>query len=71
MGYLKLWSQLPEILNEDGKEVVKVKGKGYCLIESIVEALAQDYDIFYSTDEIIEYISKELIDKPDYTRYLR
>ena len=53
------------------KEICKVEGNGYCLIESIIEALAQDYDIYYSKDELIKYISKELCDKPDYTRYLR
>ena len=62
---------MPEILKEDMKEICKVEGNGYCLIESIIEALAQDYDIYYSKDELIENISKELCDKPDYTRYLR
>ena len=71
MGDLKLWSQLPEILKADMKEICKVEGNGYCLIESIIEALAQDYDIYYSKDQLIEYISKELCDKLDYTRYLR
>ena len=71
MGDFRLWSQLPEILKADMKEICKVEGKGYCLIESIIEALAQDYDIYYNKDQLIEYISKELCDKPDYTRYLR
>ena len=71
MGDFRLWSLLPEILKADMKEICKVEGNGYCLIESIIEALAQDYDIYYYKDQLIEYISKELCDKPDYTRYLR
>ena len=53
------------------KEICKAEDNGYYLIESIIEALAQDYDIYYYKDQLIEYISKELCDKPDYTRYLR
>ena len=71
MGDFRFWSQLPEILKADMKEICKVEGNGYCLIESIIEALAQDYDIYYYKDQLIEYISKELCDKPDCTRYLR
>ena len=44
---------------------------GYVLIESIIAALFDGYNISYQKDEIIEFMAKELVHKPDYTRYLR
>ena len=65
------WDRLPEILQKDGKEILKVEGPGHCLIESIITALGISHNITYQKDEIINFLSKELFSKPDYTRYLK
>lgn len=65
------WSSLPEILKKDKKMILQIDGPGYCLIESIIAALSEGYNICYTKDEIIEFMSKELVQNPDYTRYMR
>ena len=68
---LKPWSSLPEILKKDKKKIMEVEGAGYVLLESIIAALYECYKISYSKDEIIQLMSKELVQKPDYTKYMR
>ena len=68
---LKPWTSLPDILKKDKKMILQVEGAGYVLLESIIAGLYHCYNISYSKDEIIKYMSKELVQKPDYTKYMR
>ena len=65
------WTSLPDILKKDNKKILHIEGPGYVLIESIIAALSDGYNISYQKDEIIEFRAKELVHKPDYTRYMR
>ena len=51
--------------------ILPIHGPGCVLIESIITALSNGYNISYQKDEIIEFMSKELVQKLDYTRYMR
>ena len=68
---MKRWSDLPEILAMDNKEVGKVEGKGIGLLESISFCLRSDYDIFINPQRLIELIASEVCNHPEYTRYMR
>ena len=68
---LKPWTCLPENLKKDNKMILQVEGAGYVLLESIIAGLYHCYNISYSKDEIIKYMSKELVQKPDYSKYMR
>ena len=65
------WTSLPEILKKDNKKILPIEGPGYVLIESIIAALLDGYNISCNKDEIIQFIAKELVNKPDHTRYMR
>ena len=71
LGELKKWSDLPEILEKDNKKVVRVEGKGLCLIEAMSTCLSLEYDILIEPDKLIELISKEVCTHPEYTKYLK
>ena len=51
---LRKWEELPKILSEDRRQVLKLEGKGFCLVESVVEALIRDYDVHYTYKEVIK-----------------
>ena len=40
-------------------------------MESVVECLIQDYDVHYSYKEVIQKISKELVNNLEYTTFLK
>ena len=69
---MKKWSDLPEILEKDGKEVISLESTGGIgLLESIAESLHCEYDIQITTDQLIEKIAQEILLNPDYTRYMK
>ena len=66
------WSDLPTILDHDGKGILTLHNTGGVgLLESISECLKCEYDIHISTDELISKIVQEILQNPDYTRYMR
>ena len=66
------WSELPNLLEKDGKEVVALQSTGGIgLLESIAESLKCEYDIHFTTDQLIEKIAEEILLNPDYTRYMK
>ena len=66
------WSHLPNILDHDGKEILTLHNTGGVgLLESISECLKCEYDIHISTDELISKIAQEILQNPDYTRYMK
>ena len=50
---------------------MKLEGKGFCLVESVVEALLRDYDVHYTYKEVIQKISQELVNNLEYTTFLK
>ena len=69
---LMKWSDLPNILDHDGKEILTLHNTGGVgLLESISDSLKCEYDIHISTDELISKIAQEILQNPDYTRYMR
>ena len=68
---LRKWEELPQILTEDRREILKLEGKGFCLVESVVEALIRDYDVHYTYKEVIQKISQELVNNLEYTTFLK
>ena len=56
---LRKWEELQQILSEDRRQVLKLEGKGFCLVESIVEALIRDYDVHCTYKEVIQKISQQ------------
>ena len=48
-----------------------MEGKGFCLVESVVEALIRDYDVHYTYKEVIQKISQELVNNLEYTTFLK
>ena len=68
---LRKWEELPQILSEDRRQVLKLEGKGFCLVESGVEALIRDYDIHYTYKDVIQKIRQELVNNLEYTTFLK
>ena len=62
---------MPQILNEDRREILQLEGKGFCLVESVVEALIRDYDVHYTEKDVINKISQELVNNLEYTTFLK
>ena len=62
---------MPQILNEDRREILQLEGKGFCLVESVVEALIRDYDVHYTDKDVINKISQELVNNLEYTTFLK
>ena len=62
---------MPQILNEDRREIIHLEGKGFCLVESVVEALIKDHDVHYTYKEVIKKISQELVNNLEYTIFLK
>ena len=59
-------------MDHDGKEIKTLHNTGGVgLLESISECLKCEYDIHISTDELISKIAQEILQNPDYTRYMR
>ena len=50
---------------------MKLEGKGFCLVESVVKALIRDYDVHYTYKEVIQKISQELVNNLEYTTFLK
>ena len=71
VGLLKKWEELPEILKQDRRKTLEIKSMAFGLVESVVEALASDYDIIYSVHEVIEKISAELLANLEYTTFMK
>ena len=66
------WSDLPNIVDHDGKEILTLHNTGGVgPLESISECLNCEYDIHISTDELISKIAQEILQNPDYTRYMK
>ena len=63
------WDDVPQILKQDNRFIRATEGKGFCLIESVQGALAEDYDIFMSCENIIDQIANQLVDDPEYLKY--
>ena len=59
------------MLKEDGREILKIQGKGFCLVESVVEALVREYDVHYTCEEVIQKMSQELVNNLEYTTFLK
>ena len=70
IGTLKRWSDLPGILKKDNKKILPPDNKGVNLIESIILALWEDYDISISYDAMLSFLATEICSKPEYTRYM-
>ena len=68
---LKKWCDLLAILKNDRKKVLPSPGKGFCLIESIITCLMEDYDIQIDYNEMVEFIATEICRNPDCTRYMK
>ena len=68
---MKTWDQLPEVLEHDRRQIKNIPGRGFCLIESVIEALSQDYDVHYTTEEILEKITDELLNNLEYTTFMK
>ena len=65
------WNEIPEILHYHKKVVRPVMGQGYCILESIQEALNADHNIQVPVDVMIDKIIEELVANPEYTRYYK
>ena len=69
VSQLNKWEDVPQILKQDNRFIRATEGKGFCLIESVQCALAEDYDIFMSCENIIDHIANQLVDDPEYLKY--
>ena len=58
-------------MEHDRREIKNIPGRGLCLIESVIEALIQDYDVQYTTQEILQKITDELLNDLEYTTFLK
>ena len=65
------WDEIPHILEYHKKVVRPVKGNGFCIMESIQEALNADHNIQVPIDVMVEKIIEELLENPEYTRYYK
>ena len=70
IGNLKRWSDLPDILKKDNKKILPPETKGVNLIQSIIAALWEDYDISITYDAMVSFLATEICSKPEYTRYM-
>ena len=70
VSQLNKWEDVPQILKQDSRFIRATEGKGFCLIESVQGALAEDYDIFMSCENIIDQIANQLVDDLEYLKYL-
>ena len=68
---LAKWSALPKLLEKDGRRIKEINAKGFALLESVIEALSSDFDVHISLKEMLQGVSKELLDHLEYTRYLK
>ena len=66
---LKLWTDLTSILAEDGKHAYDVLGRGFVILESIQESLAQDYNVLMTLEELVGHMSEQLLMDPEFIRY--
>ena len=63
------WEKLPQILRQDNRIIKPTEGKGFSLIESVQVAMAEDYDIFMSFEDIIDQVAIQLVEYPEYLKY--
>ena len=63
------WKDLPQIFKQDNRVIKPTEGKGFSLIESIQVAMAEDYDIFMSCEDIIDQVAIQLVEDPEYLKY--
>ena len=69
VSQLMKWEDLPQILKQDNRVIKPTKGKGFSLIESVQVAMAEDYDIFMSGEDIIDLVAIQLVEDPEYLKY--
>ena len=48
-------------MEHDRREITNIPGREFSLIESVIEALSQDYDVHYTIQEVLKKITDELI----------
>ena len=71
VSQLMKWEDLPQILQQDRRQIKETPGKGFVLLESIQTCLAEDYDIFMTLDQIIDKAAEELVKNPEYMKYYK
>ena len=71
VSQLMKWEDLPQILQQDRRQIKETPGKGFVLLESIHTCLAEDYDIFMTLDQIIDKAAEELVKNPEYMKYYK
>ena len=54
---------LNNFIQKHGHEVIQVVGDGFCFIQSVCEALKQDYGTSLQIKEVIQLICEQLIEK--------
>ena len=62
---MKTWSELPQILEQDMREVEEVDGKGLRVLESVIQCLRVDYDLFYTKEDLIHKVTEEMLTNPN------
>ncbi len=58
-------------LRKHNKELVKIPGDGFCLLQAVSTCLLQDHNIVVTVEEMKEYLTLYCIDNVDtYTAFL-
>ena len=68
---MKTRAEIPQILEQDMREVEEVEGKGLRVLESVIHCLRVDYDLFYTKEDLIHKVIEEMLTNPNQGQFFR